>query len=187
MVDVVTDIQAAMELWISKLKVGPRFLLPSFTVLTCNTRGRPSQAEQLRWHSISFAGHSERRSHRQPNNVVPSVYREVLESSGARFITGCCDGEFRAGCGALSRRPDTTWPSSRAFQAAGVLPTWTLRHSLHGFVELIELVARSSWSSTASMAPRSAGTARTPCARSFERIEVRFVGPVRVLFTPCRR
>ena len=123
---VVTDIQAAMELWISKLKVGPWFLLPSFTGVDPQYRGRPSQADVSL--AMSFAGHMNVELI-QPNNDAPSVYREVLEAGVPAFITGVLRRRISSGMWSAIARPDTTWPSSRAFQAAGALPTWTPRHS----------------------------------------------------------
>jgi hypothetical protein len=79
---VVTDIQRAMQLWIEKLKVGPWFLLPNFTGIEPQYRGKPSQADvQL---AMSFAGHMNVELI-QPNNDAPSVYREVLEKRGPGF------------------------------------------------------------------------------------------------------
>jgi hypothetical protein len=79
---VVTDIQRAMRLWIEKLKVGPWFLLPNFTGIEPQYRGKPSQADvQL---AMSFAGHMNVELI-QPNNDAPSVYREVLEKRGPGF------------------------------------------------------------------------------------------------------
>ena len=79
---VVTDIQRAMQLWIEKLKVGPWFLLPNFTGIDPQYRGKASQADVSL--AMSFAGHMNVELI-QPNNDAPSVYREVLESRGPGF------------------------------------------------------------------------------------------------------
>ena len=79
---VVTDIHRAMNLWISKLNVGPWFLLPSFTGDDPQYRGKPSRADVSL--AMSFAGHMNVELI-QPNNDAPSVYREVLEARGPGF------------------------------------------------------------------------------------------------------
>ena len=79
---VVTDIQRAMEHWISKLKVGPWFLLPDFTGVDPQYRGKASGAHVSL--AMSFAGHMNVELI-QPNDDAPSVYREVLEARGPGF------------------------------------------------------------------------------------------------------
>lgn len=79
---VVDDIQRAMDYWVSKLKVGPWFLLPNFTGEEPLYRGKPSRAEVTI--AMSFAGHINMELI-QPNNDAPSVYREVLEKRGPGF------------------------------------------------------------------------------------------------------
>jgi hypothetical protein len=79
---VVLDIHRAMEQWVSKLKVGPWFLLPNFTGIEPQYRGEPSRAEVSL--AMSFAGHMNVELI-QPNNDAPSVYGEVLETRGPGF------------------------------------------------------------------------------------------------------
>jgi hypothetical protein len=79
---VVPDIHRAMEQWVSKLKVGPWFLLPNFTGIEPQYRGEPSRAEVSL--AMSFAGHMNVELI-QPNNDAPSVYGEVLETRGPGF------------------------------------------------------------------------------------------------------
>ena len=52
---VVPDIQAAMNTWVHKLKVGPWFLLDHFTGTDPKYRGRDSTADVSL--AMSFAGH----------------------------------------------------------------------------------------------------------------------------------
>ncbi len=79
---VVADVQRALDLWISKLKVGPWFLLPHFSGEDPQYRGKPSHADVSL--AMSFAGHMNVELI-QPNNDAPSVYREVLEARGPGF------------------------------------------------------------------------------------------------------
>ena len=79
---VVEDIQKSMELWASKLKVGPWFLLPHFTGEEPVYRGQPSRADIKL--AMSFSGHMNIEL-LQPNNDAPSVYREHIERRGYGF------------------------------------------------------------------------------------------------------
>jgi hypothetical protein len=79
---VVTDIHRAIEQWVSKLKVGPWFLLPNFSGIDPKYRGKPSKADVAL--AMSFAGHMNVELI-QPNDDSPSVYREVLEARGPGF------------------------------------------------------------------------------------------------------
>lgn len=79
---VVTDIQAAMRHWIDDLKVGPWFLLDHFTGVDPVYRGAPSRADVSI--AMAFAGHMLIELI-QPNDDHPSVYRELLDRSGAGF------------------------------------------------------------------------------------------------------
>jgi len=79
---VVTDIQRAMDLWINKLKVGPWFLLDSFTGPDQRYRGGPAQADVKI--AMAFAGHMQIELI-QPKDDHPSVYREMIERRGHGF------------------------------------------------------------------------------------------------------
>jgi hypothetical protein len=79
---VVSDIRRAMDTWVTKLKVGPWFLLPNFTGVDPQYRGKPSLADVSL--AMSFAGHMNIELI-QPNNEAPSVYREVLDTRGPGF------------------------------------------------------------------------------------------------------
>lgn len=79
---VCTDIHKAMDAWVKKLKVGPWFLLPEFSGVDPEYRGKPSMASVSL--AMSFAGHMNVELI-QPNDNAPSVYREVLESRGPGF------------------------------------------------------------------------------------------------------
>ena len=79
---VVPDIQAAMSLWVKKLKVGPWFLLDHFTGENPKYRGRDSTADVAI--AMSFAGHMNIELI-QPNNDAPSVYKEWIDRRGHGF------------------------------------------------------------------------------------------------------
>jgi hypothetical protein len=79
---VVEDIHQAIDHWVTKLKVGPWFLLRHFSGEDPQYRGKPSRAEVSL--AMSFAGHMNVELI-QPNNDAPSVYREVLETRGPGF------------------------------------------------------------------------------------------------------
>jgi Glyoxalase/Bleomycin resistance protein/Dioxygenase superfamily len=79
---VVKDIRAAMAEWVSKLRVGPWFLLDRFTGDEPMYRGQPSKAEVSL--AMAFAGHMNIELI-QPNNDAPSVYREVIDARGYGF------------------------------------------------------------------------------------------------------
>ncbi|HME37416.1 MAG TPA: VOC family protein [Steroidobacteraceae bacterium] len=79
---VVPDIQAAMNTWVHKLKVGPWFLLDHFTGTDPKYRGRDSTADVSL--AMSFAGHMNIELI-QPNNDAPSVYKEWIDRRGYGF------------------------------------------------------------------------------------------------------
>ena len=79
---VVEDIHKAIEHWVTKLKVGPWFLLEHFTGVDPVYRGAPSRADIAL--AMSFAGHMNVEL-LQPNNDAPSVYREHIERRGYGF------------------------------------------------------------------------------------------------------
>src|SRR5215472_8213318 len=73
---VVADLDAAIHEWITRLRVGPWFVLEHFTGVDPVYRGQPSRADVRL--AMSFAGHMNMELI-QPNNDAPSVYREVIE------------------------------------------------------------------------------------------------------------
>lgn len=79
---VVADINRAIEDWISRLRVGPWFVLERFTGNDPVYRGKPSNAEIVI--AMSFAGHMNIELI-QPLNDAPSVYREVIDTRGYGF------------------------------------------------------------------------------------------------------
>ncbi|HKE43183.1 MAG TPA: VOC family protein [Steroidobacteraceae bacterium] len=79
---VVEDVRKAIGDWISKLKVGPWFLLDHFTGEEPRYRGKPSEADVAI--AMAFAGHMNIELI-QPNNSAPSVYRELIERRGYGF------------------------------------------------------------------------------------------------------
>jgi hypothetical protein len=79
---IVPDIDAAMRSWSENLKVGPWFLLDSFTGVDPMYRGAPSQADVKL--AMGFAGHMQIELI-QPKDEHPSVYREVRDGRGWGF------------------------------------------------------------------------------------------------------
>jgi hypothetical protein len=133
---VVRDIHAAMGLWVSKLKVGPWFLLDHFTGEEPLYRGQPSKADVAL--AMAFAGHMNIELI-QPNNEAPSVYRELIERRGYGFhhwgrATSNFDrdvDEYRAAgheLGFICHVP-----------SGGRVAYMDTTEQLQGFVELIEL------------------------------------------------
>jgi Glyoxalase/Bleomycin resistance protein/Dioxygenase superfamily len=133
---VVKDIHAAMGEWVSKLHVGPWFLLDHFTGEQPLYRGQPSEADVSL--AMAFAGHMNIELI-QPNNDAPSVYRELIDARGYGFHhCGRATGQFdrdvehyrQAGheIGFICRVP-----------SGGRVAYMDTTKQLPGFVELIEL------------------------------------------------
>ncbi len=79
---IVKDIHKAMDEWVSRLNVGPWFLLDHFTGLHPVYRGQPSRADVSI--AMSFAGHMNIELI-QPNDAHPSVYKESADTKGFGF------------------------------------------------------------------------------------------------------
>jgi len=79
---VVADLREAMRQWSATLRVGPWFVLESFTGVDPLYRGQASRAEVAL--AMSFAGHMNIELI-QPKNDAPSVYREMIERRGYGF------------------------------------------------------------------------------------------------------
>lgn len=79
---VVENIHRAMDTWAKQLKVGPWFLLDSFTGVDPQYRGKASEASVSL--AMSFAGHMMIELI-QEHRPVPSVYRETIEKRGYGF------------------------------------------------------------------------------------------------------
>jgi hypothetical protein len=133
---VVADLDAAIHEWITKLRVGPWFVLEHFTGVDPVYRGQPSRADVRI--AMSFAGHMNMELI-QPNNDAPSVYREVIERRGYGFHHwGVATWSFDAAVAQYERGGHPL-----AFRAAvpsggrvGYMDTTAV---LPGFTELIEL------------------------------------------------
>jgi hypothetical protein len=78
----VKDMRAAIDWWIKDAKVGPWFLLESFTGPEQRYRGEPTQADVAL--AMSFAGHMNIELI-QPRDQRPSVYRETIQARGYGF------------------------------------------------------------------------------------------------------
>ena len=135
---VVEDIHQAMEMWAKKLKVGPWFLLDSFTGIDAQYRGKPTDnAISL---AMSFAGHMMVELI-QEHRPVPSVYRETIEKRGYGFHHwGVATTDFDR-----SLREYEAGGYQLAFFArvptGGRVAYMDTTHDLPGMVELIELGA----------------------------------------------
>jgi Glyoxalase/Bleomycin resistance protein/Dioxygenase superfamily len=79
---IVPDIHKAIGEWITRLNVGPWFLLERFTGEHAVYRGQPSTADVAI--AMSFAGHMNLELI-QPNDTNPSVYREAIQARGYGF------------------------------------------------------------------------------------------------------
>jgi hypothetical protein len=79
---VVEDLHKAIEEWVSKLKVGPWFVLDRLEGEDKQYRGQPSHADITL--AMSFAGHMNIELLQQRNDA-PSVYREVVSKRGYGF------------------------------------------------------------------------------------------------------
>ncbi len=79
---VVPDMRAAIDWWVKDGKVGPWFLLDSFTGPEQRYRGGPTAADVAI--AMSFAGHMMIELV-QPKDDRPSVYRETIQKQGYGF------------------------------------------------------------------------------------------------------
>jgi hypothetical protein len=79
---VVEHMRQAIDQWIRQLNVGPWFLLDHFSGRDAVYRGRKSGADVAI--AMSFAGHMNIELI-QPNDDLPSVYREHIERHGYGF------------------------------------------------------------------------------------------------------
>ena len=78
----VQDIRAAIDWWVNDGKVGPWFLLDSFTGPEQRYRGEPTQADVAI--AMSFTGHMMIELI-QPKDQKPSVYQETIRQRGYGF------------------------------------------------------------------------------------------------------
>ncbi|WP_197058622.1 VOC family protein [Modestobacter caceresii] len=132
---VVADVQAAIEQWTSELRVGPWFLLDSFTGVDPVYRGQPSRADVAI--AMAFAGHMQIELI-QPKDEHPSVYREVIEQRGHGFHHfGVVTDDIAAGIAELEARGHVL-----AYRAGvptgGEVAYLDGGHARPGMVELIE-------------------------------------------------
>ena len=133
---VVADLDAAIHQWITKLRVGPWFVLDHFTGVDPVYRGQPSRADVRL--AMSFAGHMNMELI-QPNNDAPSVYREVIERRGYGFHHwGVATWGFDAAV-AQYERDGYPLAFSAAVPSGGRVGYMDTTGVLPGFTELIEL------------------------------------------------
>jgi hypothetical protein len=133
---VVADLDAAIREWVTKLRVGPWFVLEHFTGIDPLYRGQPSRADVRL--AMSFAGHMNMELI-QPNNDAPSVYREVIERSGYGFHHwGVATWSFDAAV-AQFERDGYPLAFSAAVPSGGRVGYMDTTGVLPGFTELIEL------------------------------------------------
>jgi len=131
---VVKDIRAAMDWWIRDCRVGPWFLLESFTGADQIYRGGPAQADVRI--AMAFAGHMQIELI-QPKDDHPSVYKEIIDRRGYGFHhVGIAVEDVEAECAAYERRSYRV-----AFRApvpsGGAVCYMCDGHNEPGFVELI--------------------------------------------------
>ena len=132
---IVEDIQAAAHQWIEQLKVGPWFILDSFTGGDPVYRGSPSQAEVAI--GMAYSG-SMMIELIQLKDEHPSVYREMRDRSGYGF--------HHFGLASENLDADLKAYESRGFELAflagvptgGRVAYLDTDGQMPGFVELIE-------------------------------------------------
>jgi hypothetical protein len=99
---VVKDVRASMDWWIRDCRVGPWFLLDSFTGAEQRYRGGPAQADVSI--AMAFAGHMQIELI-QPKDDHPSVYKEIVDRRGYGFHhVGIAVEDVEAECAAYERR-----------------------------------------------------------------------------------
>ncbi len=99
---VVKDIRASMDWWMRDCRVGPWFLLDSFTGPEHRYRGGPSQADVSI--AMAFAGHMNIELI-QPKDDHPSVYKEIIDRRGYGFHhVGIAVEDIEGECAAYERR-----------------------------------------------------------------------------------
>ena len=79
---VVKDIRQAINHWVTKLNVGPWFMLDHFSGVDPKYRGKESQADVAL--AMAFSGHMNIELI-QTHNDAPSVYKELIDRSGYGF------------------------------------------------------------------------------------------------------
>jgi hypothetical protein len=131
---IVPDIRRAIDEWITRLNVGPWFLLEHFTGEHPVYRGRPSTADVAI--AMSFAGHMNIELI-QPNDANPSVYKEAIDARGYGFHHwGLACADIDAGV-----KRYTAMGMVEAFRAGvptgGDVVYMDAHGALPGFVELI--------------------------------------------------
>jgi hypothetical protein len=132
---VVPDIQAAMARWIEDLHVGPWFLFDNFVGDDPRYRGEPTTSGVAI--DMAFAGCMQIELI-QPNDDLPSVYKEVIDSRGYGF--------HHWGVGSADVEADRMRYLGKGFHEAfrvGVPTGGTVCYldsngMLPGFIELIE-------------------------------------------------
>ncbi len=135
---VVEDIHRAMDEWVRHLKVGPWFLLDSFTGIDAQYRGRPTDCSISL--AMSFAGHMMIEL-LQEHHPLPSVYRETIETRGYGFHHwGIASKDFDADLARYQSSGYETAFHARVPTGGRVAYIDTTR-DLPGMVELIELGA----------------------------------------------
>jgi hypothetical protein len=103
---VVEDMDAAIGWWVRDCRVGPWFLLESFTGPGQRYRGQPATADIKL--AMSFAGHMNIELI-QPKDDHPSVYKDVIDRRGYGFHhVGIAVGDVEAERAAYEGRGYTT-------------------------------------------------------------------------------
>jgi len=135
---VVEDIHQAMNRWVKHLKVGPWFLLDSFTGVDARYRGQSTNASISL--AMSFSGHMMVELLQEHANV-PSVYRETIEKRGYGFHHwGVASKDFDADA-ARYRASGYEMAFEARVPTGGRVGYLDTTRDLPGMVELIELGA----------------------------------------------
>jgi len=133
---IVPDLQAAMTHWSQNLRVGPWFVLESFTGEKPMYRGQPSTMEVTL--AMGFAGHMNVELI-QPKNNAPSVYKEMIDKRGYGFHHfGVATWDFDAAV-AKYERAGHPLVFVAAVPSGGRVGYMDTTDVLAGYTELIEL------------------------------------------------
>ena len=132
---VVPDLRAAIDEWVTRLNVGPWFVLDHFTGVDPVYRGQPSKADITL--AMSFAGHMNIELI-QPNDDHPSVYKELIDTKGYGFHHwGIATADFKADLKRYQEM-DMELAFRLGVPTGGEVAYLDTRGKLPGFVELIE-------------------------------------------------
>jgi hypothetical protein len=135
---IVSDIRAGIDWWIKDGRVGPWFLLDSFTGLEQRYRGEPTKADVAI--AMAFSGHMMIELI-QPKDNEPSVYQETIRSRGYGFHhIGIAVSDVEAERAAYQKRGYHV-AFSTPVPSGGTVYYMGDGHNAPGFIELIPATA----------------------------------------------